>query len=73
LGTGTGEASAAWHANPTYSSPTAAGPPRSRARRVDLDLAVDDAYAALLSLGPQDRLDAAGSLLARCLRDSTGL
>lgn len=61
-----------WHLNPDYPSAKPAAGGRSRGRRVDLDLALEDAYAALLPLAPEDRLDAAGALLARCLRDSGG-
>lgn len=59
-----------WHANPAYPSTQPRGARRSRSRRVDLDGVVEDAYAALLPLAPRDRLDAAGMLLARCLRDA---
>lgn len=57
-----------WHANPAFSASLAGT--HSRRRRVDIDLAVEDAYTALLALVPSERLDAAGVLMARCLRDA---
>jgi transcriptional regulator with XRE-family HTH domain len=64
-----------WHANPAYAAhsppapPPASARPRARARS-GRDRAVEDAYAVLLGLPPPERLDAAGALLARCLRDA---
>jgi len=59
---------ATWHANPSFTS--------ARARRSDsppsvVVATVDEAYATLSRLAPAERLDAAGILLARCVRDAT--
>jgi transcriptional regulator with XRE-family HTH domain len=64
-----------WMPNPAY----AAKPrPQSRSssmssgshrRRAELDVAISDAYEALLVLPPEDRIEAAGALLSRCLRE----
>lgn len=68
-GTAAGAPGAAtWHLNPSHQS--------VRARRSDsppsgIAAAVDEAYSVLSRLTPAERLDAAGILLARCVRDAT--
>jgi transcriptional regulator with XRE-family HTH domain len=69
---------ASWHANPSFGAAGAAGARagspaggrRSVRRPPVAAAAVDEAYATLSALAPADRLDAAGMLLARCLRDA---
>lgn len=69
---------ASWHANPTFGTAGApgarvgspAGGRRAPRRPPVVAAAVDEAYATLSALAPADRLDAAGMLLARCLRDA---
>jgi transcriptional regulator with XRE-family HTH domain len=61
-----------WLPNPGYAAKSRL-PPRpssgSHRRRAELDVAISDAYEALLSLAPEDRIEAAGAVLARCLRE----
>jgi len=69
-----GPAPATWHANPSFAAaPTraAAGGRSAPSRREEASAVVDAAYQTLLALTPDQRLDAAGALLARCVRDAT--
>jgi transcriptional regulator with XRE-family HTH domain len=62
-----------WLRNPGYiarSSPSLKPTGGNHRRRAELDVAISDAYEALLALAPEDRIEAAGALLARCLRDA---
>lgn len=55
--------------NANYEQPPAASPPaRGSASGEDPAAVVDAAYRILLALPPDERLDAAGALLARCLK-----
>jgi transcriptional regulator with XRE-family HTH domain len=63
---------ARWLPNPGYAAQSRSQPrqsSRSHRRRAELDVAISDAYDALQSLAPEDRIEAAGALLTRCLRD----
>lgn len=55
------------HQQPPAAHPSAHGSPSTE----DLAAVVDAAYRLLLALPPEERLDAAGALLARCLRAAT--
>jgi transcriptional regulator with XRE-family HTH domain len=71
-GTESPAAEARWLPNPGYAAPSRAQPrqsSRSHRRRAELDVAISDAYDALQGLAPEDRIEAAGALLARCLRE----
>jgi transcriptional regulator with XRE-family HTH domain len=69
-----------WLANPSYAAPAApaarsarmarTASARESSRPADRERAVEAAYRALAALTPAQRLDAAGVLLARCLRDA---
>ena len=67
-------ASRDWIPNPGYAGAVAGSTSdvsdKSRRARTAASV-VDEAYALLSTLDPDDRVDAAGMLLARCIRDAT--
>jgi transcriptional regulator with XRE-family HTH domain len=58
-----------WIPGPAYQGPPASSEVPPEPAATDRGTVVDRAYQLLQALPPQERLDAAGALLARCLAD----